>query len=154
MIKKILFTLLYFSYATAFCQSYLNIYVWGGEIPQSLIRKFEKQTGIKVNFSTFESNEALYAKLKTTNDFDLILPSSYLIPKLAENNKLLKLDLKKIPNLKNINPNFLNAKYDANNQYSIPYSWGVTGIFYNAQFNSPPKHWRELWQKNIRTSFY
>ena len=131
-------------------QATVNVYAWGGEIPFALIQKFERETNIKVNYSAFESNEILYAKLKANSDYDVILPSSYLLKKLIDNDKLLKLRLEKIPNLKNINPDFLTPHYDPKNQYSLPFSWGATGIFTHSQFVKPPPHWRNLWDDRFK----
>lgn len=127
-------------------QGVVNIYAWGGEVPLSVIKKFEDQTDIKVNFSTFDSNESLYAKLRTSDDYDIIMPSSYFVDKLRKEKRLLPLDKSKIPNIKYLNPEFLNPSYDPNSTYSLPYNWGITGIFYNKNiYKNPPMDWQSLW---------
>lgn len=147
----IFFPLFYFT-LSANAQEVLNLYVWGGEIPLSVIKSFEKKTKIKVNYATFDSNESLYAKLKTTNDFDVILPSSYFIKKLVHEGTLLKIDKNKIPNIKNINPLFLNKDFDKKNLYSLPFSWGATGMFSNKKYFKPLTNWHQLWQKEFRNT--
>lgn len=135
---------------SCFAQKTLNLYVWGGEIPLSLIKKFEDETHIEVNFSTFDSNEALYAKLKTNNDYDVVLPSSYLVGKLIKNDFLKPIDKSKLPNIKNISPAFLGMNFDRTNSYAIPFTWGATGIFHNKLYSGRPQHWQELWQVKFK----
>lgn len=127
----------------------LNMYVWSGEIPDKIIRQFEKQTGIKVNLSTYDNNEILYAKLRTAKHagYDLILPSGYFVDRMRKQNMLSKIKKNKLKNLKNLNPEFTNPAYDPNSFYSIPYLWGLTGIFYNDQYYSKGSihKWADLW---------
>ncbi len=126
----------------------LNIYGWAGEIPSTLIRRFEKQTHIKVHFSTFDSNETMYAKISTTDDYDLIMPSSYYVDRLRKEGYLLALDKSHLPNLTHLSHRFSNPDYDPHNRHSIPYVWGMTGIFYNTtRIKTPPVNWHSLWHK-------
>lgn len=130
----------------------VNVYLIGGEVPQDLIWAFQKETGIKVNLSTYESNEAMYAKLHANrkNIYDVILPSSYFVERMKHYNMLTKLDLTKIPNVKNIDPFFANNPYDPDYQYHIPLVWGTTGIFYNKKWiKHPPQSWNDLWNPNL-----
>ncbi len=145
-LKKIILILMFLP-MVCIAERTVNVYVWGGEIPLSLIKKFETETKIKVNFSTFESNESLFAKLKTNNDFDVILPSSYLIQKLIKNHALMSLDKSKLPHIKNINPAFLNLVFDSQNIYSLPLTFGATGIFLNKKHHGKVSHWQQLWDK-------
>lgn len=131
----------------------VNVYLIGGEVPQNLIWAFQKETGIKVNLSTYESNEALFAKLHANrkNIYDVILPSSYFVERLKRYNMLTPLDLKKIPNIKNIDPFFSDNPYDPNYQYHVPLVWGSTGIFYNQRWiTHPPSTWQDLWSPALR----
>ncbi len=131
----------------------VNVYVWGGEIPKASIHQFEKETGIKVNFSTYDSNETLYAKLKASNKaiYDVILPSAYFVERMKKQNMLMPLMHDKLPNLIHLDSSFKNHDYDPNNQYSIPLTWGVTGIFYNKHhIQKPPTNWASLWDKRFR----
>jgi spermidine/putrescine transport system substrate-binding protein len=131
----------------------VNIYSWGGIIPKELIHQFEKETGIQVNFSTYDNNETLYAKLHASNQaiYDVIMPSSYFVERLKKQGYLKKLDHSRLTHFKNVDPAFLNAAYDENNQHSVPLIWGATGIFYNQHWvKLAPKAWSDLWDKNWR----
>ncbi len=129
----------------------LNVYAWSGVIPDAIIQQFEKETGIKVNFSTYDSNEIMYAKLRANKDagYDIIEPSSYYIDRMRRQNMLEKLDKSALPNFKNLSPDFVNPVYDPHNNYSIPFIWGVTGIFVNKAYHDPAniKKWADLWDK-------
>ncbi|OGT44195.1 MAG: spermidine/putrescine ABC transporter substrate-binding protein [Gammaproteobacteria bacterium RIFCSPHIGHO2_12_FULL_37_34] len=147
--------LLYFLPFTAFAQKeILNLYAWTGEIPNQVIQQFEKKTGIKVNFSTYENNEMLYAKLRTTkqSDYDLIMPSGYFVDRMRRQNMLEKIDKKRLSHWNNIHPAFRNPAYDPNTHYSVPFIWGVTGIVVNQRYYSPLriKKWSDLWDKQFK----
>lgn len=136
-----------------FAKKIVNVYAWGGEIPKSLIQTFEHETGIKVNFSTYDNNETLYAKLKATPHpmYDVVLPSAYFIERLKKQDLLAGLDKNRLPNLKNLDPAFTNNNYDPHNHYSLPLIWGATGIFYNqAWVKKTPLTWGDLWDKQWR----
>ncbi len=111
----------------------INIYVWTEYIPDSVISKFEKETGIKVNMSTFSSNEDMLAKVKSEEEgaFDIIQPSDYMIEQMASQGMLETLDTAKLTNLSNISEQYLNPSYDPGNQYSVPYLGGVEAIAVN-----------------------
>ena len=129
----------------------VNVYVFGGEVPQNLIWAFQEESGIKVNMSTYESNEALFAKLQANGKsiYDVILPSSYFVERMKRHDMLMPLDAKKIPNIKNIDPFFFENAYDPHYQYHVPLIWGTTGIFYNKQWiNHPPQSWKDLWDRH------
>lgn len=135
----------------------VNVYAWGGEIPRIVLDQFEKETGITVNFSTYDNNETMYAKLKATDNglYDVILPSSYFVERMKAQSLLVNLDSILLPNKKNLDSFFVENTYDSGNQYSIPLIWGVTGLFYNRdQVNgrSVPVAWEDLWQKRWRSS--
>ncbi|RXK18855.1 PotD/PotF family extracellular solute-binding protein [Macrococcus sp. DPC7161] len=133
----------------------LYVYNWGEYMDPAIIKKFEKQTGIRVIYETFDSNESMLAKIKNGGThYDVAVPSEYAIQKMAKDHLLIPIDKKKIPNLKNINPDFLNLPFDKNNQYSIPYFWGTVGILYNPantkgiDFSS----WDSLWDKRLKNN--
>lgn len=135
-------------------QKVVNVYAWTGEIPEFVVQQFEAETGIKVNFSTFESNEILYAKLRATKNpgYDVIMPSSYFVNRMHRLNILDKLDKTKLPNLKNLSPAFLHPSYDPNSEVSVPFIWGITGIFVNTKdFEANTiKKWSDLWQDRFQ----
>lgn len=128
----------------------LNIYTWPAEIPDAVARQFEKETGIKVNLSTYENNEMLYAKLRAEKNagYDVIVPTSYYVDRMRRQDLLEKIDKSKLPNLKNLDPLFLHPDYDTQLNYSVPHIWGVTGIFLNTHYYQPASvtKWNDLWQ--------
>ncbi len=140
-------------YSQVFAGGVVNVYVWGGELPKSLIQQFERETGIKVNFSTYDSNETLYAKLKASQKsiYDVILPSAYFVERMRKQKMLQELNKQQIPNIQNVSQHFVDNDYDPNNRYSVPIIWGTTGVFFNKQVViSPPQKWSELWNKKWR----
>jgi spermidine/putrescine transport system substrate-binding protein len=131
----------------------LTIYNWGDYIDPELIKKFEKETGIKVIYQTFDSNEAMMTKIaQGGTTFDVAVPSEYAISKMIEEDLLIPLDHSKLPNLKYINPRFLDLSFDPKNKYSIPYFWGTVGIVYNPEMLGGKKitSWNDLWDKDLR----
>ncbi len=111
----------------------LNIYVWTEYVPESVISDFEEKTGIKVNVSTFSSNEDMLAKLKSESvgAFDIIQPSDYMVEQMASQDMLEEIDHSLLTNLANIGEEYLNPDYDENCKYSIPYQGGVKAIAVN-----------------------
>ncbi len=110
----------------------LNVYSWADYVHPDTIPDFEKRTGISVVYDTFASNEALLAKLQAgAADYDIVVPTGYMLHQLVKLNLLTELDHSKIPNLKNISARFQKADHDPGLKYSIPYTWGTTGIGYN-----------------------
>lgn len=132
----------------------LYIYNWTEYIPNSLLQKFTKETGIEVVYSTFESNEEMYSKMKLTNGggYDLIFPSSYYIEKMAKEGMLAKLDKTKLVNFAQITPSLLNKNFDPENQYSLPYVYGLTGIGINSAEIDPKAvtSWADLWNSKYK----
>lgn len=137
------------SMATA-ADKVVNVYAWSNEIPDSVIRQFERETGITVNFSTYDSNETLYAKLKANpnSGYDVIEPTSYYVQRMGRENMLQVLDKTKLPNYKNLDPGFLHRAFDPTSRFSIPYLWGVTGIFVNKKYHDPRTitRWQDFWR--------
>lgn len=111
----------------------LNVLNWSSYIPNEIITDFEKSTNIKVNYSTYSSNEELLAKLSSVKEgtYDLIFPSDYMIEIMINKNMLQLIDKTKLNNLKNLNSKYLNLKYDINNDYSIPFIAATTLISVN-----------------------
>ena len=144
----ILFTLLFSSLGLAETPV-VNVYNWSDYMPNKVVRQFEKETGIKVNYSEYDSNETMFAKLKAqpTASYDVIVPSDYFVDKMRKQGMLEKLDKSKLSNFKNLNPALLNKSYDPNNNYSIPYLWGTVGITVNQKYISPKdiKSWADFW---------
>ena len=120
-------------------QRVVNVCSWGEYIDESLIDQFEEETGIRVNYQTAESNEALYSLLKSGGgDYDVIVPSDYMIARLIEEDMLEELNYDSIPNFSLIDDRFKNLSYDPENKYTVPYTWGTVGIIYNAAVVEEP----------------
>lgn len=144
----IFFTLLFPLTASA-AEKIVNIYTWANEIPDTVVRQFEKEMHIKVNLSTYANNEVLYAKLRAAKNsgYDIIVPTSYYVDRMRHQNMLEKLDKTKLSNFKNINLIYLNSDYDPGAQFSVPHVMGITGIFDNNKYypENSIKKWSDLW---------
>ncbi len=132
----------------------INVYNWGEYIANGtdgsmdVNAEFTRRTGINVNYTTFDSNESLYSKLMGGGaDYDLIIPSDYMVSKLIAQDMLLPLDFENIPNFQYIDEKFRNPDYDPENRYSVPYTWGVVGIFYNTDYVEEAASWSVLWDE-------
>ena len=111
----------------------VNVCSWGEYIDEDLIYQFEDETGIKVNYQTAESNEALYSLLKTgAGDYDVIVPSDYMIARLIDEDMLAELNYDNIPNYAKIGEQYKSLSFDPENKYTVPYTWGTLGIIYNS----------------------
>lgn len=130
----------------------IYFYNWTEYVPDSLLEQFTRETGIKVIYSNYESNEILYAKMKTGNFYDLVVPSSYYIAKMRKEGMLQKIDKSALNNFKNLDPLLLNKPFDRNNEYSIPYIWGATVIAVNNRHIAPDSvhGWSDLWSPRFR----
>ena len=111
----------------------LNIFIWTEYVPDSVIEKFEEETGIKVNVSTYSSNEDMLAKVKSESEgtYDIVQPSDYMVEQMASQGMLEELKTDELKNLSNIGESYLNPSYDPGNKYSVPYQGGVAGIAVN-----------------------
>ena len=127
----------------------VNVCSWGEYIDTSLIDEFEEKTGIEVNYQTAESNEALYSTLALGGaNYDVIVPSDYMISQLIEEGMLQELDYSKIPNFEKIDPRFRNLSYDPENLYTVPYTWGTLGIIYNTTMvDEPITSWSSMFDE-------
>ena len=120
-------------------QPVVNVCSWGEYIDEDLITQFEEETGIAVNYQTAESNEALYSLLKSgAGDYDVIVPSDYMISQLIEEDMLAELDYGQIPNYGLISDRFKGLTYDPQERYTVPYAWGTVGIIYNTSMVEEP----------------
>ena len=131
----------------------LNVYNVGDYIDESLIDEFEKQTGIQVQYSTYDTNEMMYQKVKSgSTKYDIVVPSDYMVAKMRKEGLLEKLDFKNIPNMKNIDKKFLGSEYDPKNEYSVPYMWGTLGLAYNSKYVDEKDlgSWDLLWNSKYK----
>ncbi|MCM3742682.1 ABC transporter substrate-binding protein [Sporosarcina luteola] len=131
----------------------ITVYNWGEYIDPDLIKQFEEETGIKVIYETFDSNEGMMSKIEQGGTaYDISVPSEYMIEMMKEKNLLLPIDYSKIPNIKHIDPYFLNLPFDPDNQFSVPYFWGTVGIAYNPTLleGQSFKSWDDLWDPSLK----
>lgn len=130
------------------------VYNWTEYLPDSVIEQFTKETGIEVVYSTYESNEIMYATLKQFKEsgYDVVFPSTYFVHRMAREGMLQPLNHKLIPNMKDIQPALLNKAYDMGNAYSLPYMWGATGISVNSELIDPDTitSWKSLWDPQYK----
>lgn len=146
----------------------LNVYNWGEYISDgsedslNSNEEFERYCAekfgiqVKVNYSTYDNNENMYSKIKSSAvSYDIIIPSDYMIQKMAGEGLLLKFDAESIPNYKNIDEKFKNSYYDKDNLYSVPYSYGMVGIIYNADLvdeeDAAEESWSLMWNEKYRS---
>ena len=133
----------------------LNVANWGEYMsinePDMLDvnKAFEAMTGIKVNYKTYASNETLYSKINSGGaSYDIVIPSDYMLSKMISEGLLQKLDYDNIPNFKHIDSKFLNPQYDPENEYSVPYLWGMVCIIYNTtMIEDEITGWDALWNE-------
>ncbi|MGI2327360.1 ABC transporter substrate-binding protein [Planococcus sp. YIM B11945] len=131
----------------------ITVYNWGEYIDPELISQFEEETNIKVVYETFDSNEAMMTKIEQGGtSYDVAMPSEYAIEKMKENDLLIPMDHEKIPNLKNIDPYFLDLPFDPGNEFSIPYFWGTVGIAFNPTLldGQTFESWNDLWDPSLK----
>ncbi|WP_225639628.1 spermidine/putrescine ABC transporter substrate-binding protein PotD [Candidatus Profftia sp. (ex Adelges kitamiensis)] len=131
-------------------------YNWTEYVPAGLLEQFTKETGIKVIYSTYDSNESMYTKLKTYqgSQCDLIVPSTYFVAKMSKEGMLKKIDKSKLSNFHNLDKNLLYKTFDPKNDYSIPYLWGATAIGVNSDQIDPKSinSWGDLWKPEYKGS--
>lgn len=133
----------------------LNVYNWGEYISDGqegtldVNKAFEERYGIQVNYTNYESNENMYNKLKSGGaNYDVVIPSDYMIAKLVEENMLRELDYSNIPNYKYIVEKYKNLYYDPENKFSVPYTVGMVGLIYNTTMvEGNPDSWGILWDE-------
>ncbi len=138
----------------------INVYNWGEYIPTGedgsidLNEEFTKLTGIEVNYTTFATNEEMYAKLKGgAADYDVIIPSDYMISRMISEGMLEKINFENVPNFANIMDKFKYCGYDPSNEYSVPYTWGTVGIVYNKSkttLREDEVDWDVLWNDKYK----
>ena len=127
----------------------LYVYNWGEYIDESVVEEFEKETGIKVVYDMFETNEEMYPVLEAGGVvYDVVCPSDYMIEKMIQNDMLAEIDFNNVPNIKNIDTKYMNMakSFDPENKYAVPYTWGTVGILYNTSMvDDEITSWSDLW---------
>lgn len=147
-------------YSDEYAGTTLNVFNWGEYISDGsegtldVIGAFEKLTGIKVNYTTYESNEAMYAKIKSGSvGYDIIIPSDYMIARMRNENMLREIDYSKLSNYKYIDERYKGAYYDPENRYSVPFSVGMVGLIYNkAVVTEQPDSWGIMWDERYKNN--
>ena len=134
----------------------VNVYNWGEYIDESVLEDFEEATGIHVNYQMYDSNETMYGKIAPGGtDYDVVIPSDYMIARMIEEDMLEPLNFDNIPNFADIDPELKNPEYDPENLYSVPYMWGLMGVIYNktmvdeADLGSWDLLWNEKYSDDI-----
>ncbi|MBQ4116426.1 MAG: spermidine/putrescine ABC transporter substrate-binding protein, partial [Clostridia bacterium] len=145
-------------YSQEYAGTTINVFNWGEYISDGsegsldVNKAFENATGIRVNYSNYESNEAMYAKMKSEAvSYDIVIPSDYMIQRLINENMLQKIDMSKITNYKNISDEYKGLYFDENDEYSVPYSVGMVGLIYNTTMvEGTPDSWSIMWDSKYK----
>ncbi|MCK6052058.1 extracellular solute-binding protein [Moraxella osloensis] len=133
----------------------VNVYNWTEYISDQVLKDFTAETGIDVIYSTFDSNEAMYAKLKLMNgsgEYDVAFPGTDFVDKMRKEGMLELLDHTKLTNFGNLGKTFINAPFDPENKFSVPYLWGSSGIAVNTKriAKASLSSWNDLWKPEYK----
>ncbi len=149
---KVIMIILAFIFSLDAAEKELYVYNWSEYMPESVLKDFTKETGIKVHYTTYDSNEEMYEKVKS-GGYDIIVPSTYFINRMGREGLLMKLDKNKLSNFPNLDQKLLYRQFDPQNDYSVPYLWGTTGLSYNsALVESDVNSWSDLWDSRYKNS--
>ncbi|MER3483815.1 MAG: polyamine ABC transporter substrate-binding protein [Meiothermus sp.] len=140
--KRLLVALLALS-SLAFAQKEMRLFIWSEYMDPAIIKAFEQKYNLKVRIDLYESNEDMVAKLQAggVSQYDVVVPSDYIIPSMVQLGLLQPLDQSKIPNLKNLDTKFKSPPYDPGNKYSAAYQWGSVGLMYRKDKVKTPDSW-------------
>ncbi|AEY01795.1 extracellular solute-binding protein [Oceanimonas sp. GK1] len=141
----------------AVAEDRLAVYAWAEYLPEGVLQAFTQETGVAVDYASFDSNEALYAKLKllqtsgAKESYDVIFPSSYMLSKMAREGMLQPLDKSKLPHFAQLEPGLLDRDFDKGNTYSTPYAFGSTAIAVNRDElpEAEVTRWADLWSPDF-----
>lgn len=132
------------------------VYNWGEYLDPKTIELFEEETGISVTYEEYETNEIMYPKIVSQAiAYDVVCPSDYMIQRMIENDLLAEINLDNIPNIKNMDPTYMeqSKSFDPKNKYSVPYCVGTVGILYNkSMVKEPVDSWDILWNPKYKDS--
>jgi spermidine/putrescine transport system substrate-binding protein len=124
----------------------LYFFNWGEYMPQEVLDNFEKEFGVEVVYSTYSSNQEMLTKLNSGSvNYDIVVPTDYIVGRMIKEDMLLELNMDNIPNFKNIQQVFQEREYDPGNKYSVPYLYGSTGIAYNKTKVDGVPNYKDLW---------
>jgi len=140
----------------ASAEQVVNVFNWEDYIDPAVIDIFEKETGIKVNYMNFTTNEDMIVQVEANpGAFDVCFPSDYIVERMISKDMLAEINFDNIPNAKYTLENLLNPAYDPDNRYSIPYMWGTVGILYNTTMvNEPVDSWSVLWDTKYMNNVF
>ena len=135
----------------------LYVYNWGEYIDETVIDEFEEETGIKVVYDLYETNEEMYPVIEAGGiAYDAVCPSDFMIQKMREHDLLAEINFDNVPNIDQIDPLYmeLSKSFDPENKYAVPYTWGTIGILYNKErlqeLGVPaPTKWADLWDERL-----
>ena len=126
----------------------VNVYNWGEYIDTDLLAQFEAETGIHVNYKTYESNEQMYSVLRQGGvNYDVVIPSDYMISRLISEDMLAELNFSNIPNYALVDESLKGMTYDPENKFSVPYMWGTVGIIYDPAVVGEVTSWSALFDE-------
>lgn len=131
----------------------LNLFTWEGMFPQEVLDSFTEETGIKVNYSSFDTDETMLSKLQTAKggDYDVVIADDYIIETAIGEKLVQKLDQSKLDNLKNVNPIYQGQFFDPEDDYTVPYGAGVQTIVYNPDtVKTEIKGYADLWDAQLK----
>ena len=134
----------------------ISVYNWGDYIDMDVIDIFEAETGIRVIYETFETNEDMYAKIAMGgSSYDVIFPSDYMVERMIQEQLLQPVNWNNVPNVKNIDPRFMNESYDPESKYAVPYTWGTMGVLYNTEMViGEPDSWDVLLDETYKMDMF
>ena len=137
-------------------QEVVNVYNWYDYMDETVFEIFEQETGIHVNKMYFTTNEDMMVQVRVSpGAYDLVFPSDYCVERMIAEDMLAEINMDNIPNIVNIDPNQLNADYDPENKYSVPFMWGTVGILYNTKLvDDPVDSWGILWNDKYADSIF
>ena len=126
----------------------ITVYNWDGDIPQPVLDAFTRETKVKINYQTFNSQEEAIANIRAGKVYDVVVIDGRFISLLTQEGLLKHLNYENLLNFKYISPNFRNLAYDPDNRYSVPYSWGTTGLLVNSGMeHNQVQSWADLWDE-------
>lgn len=157
--KKLLALMLALALLLPVCASaeeVVNVFNWEDYIDESVLEMFEQETGIKVNYMNFTTNEDMIVQIEANpGAFDLCFPSDYIIERMIANGQAAEINFDNIPNFNQVMPSLLNPAYDPDNKYSVPYMWGTVGILYNkTMIPEPEQSWHILWDEQYQNNVF
>ena len=134
----------------------VRVYNWGDYIDEEVLEIFEEETGYTVVYDMFETPENMYTKIVNgKTSYDVIIPSDYMIERMAVEGRLEEIDFNNVPEYKNIDDEFKNLSYDPENKYSVPYMWGTMGILYNkTKVDGEITSWKDLWDEKYKGEIF